>query len=156
MGWDLTADASCGSFHIAMTCRDFVPVQSPWILEGQMVFMDGGEPGIYDSATTIRGRSGSMDDLWTSEAEAISGARTRNGVTPVLTILLAILGVAIGGGAGRVVASVDPSLMPLVDMLVEAGDDEGACLIIFGVEGYAAGKDVGSTTGGDVLSHVEI
>jgi hypothetical protein len=37
-------------------------------------------------------------------------------------------------------------------------DDEGACLVVFGVEPerYAAGKDVCSTTRGYVFSHVEI
>ena len=56
--------------------------------------------------------------------EVISGVRTRNRVTPIGTILLAILGSTIGSGAGRTVASVEPSLMPLVNVFVEARDDE--------------------------------
>jgi len=41
-------------------------------------------------------------------------------------------------------------------VVMEAGDDEGAYLVIFRVEGYAAGKDIGSTTRSDVFGHVEI
>jgi len=102
VGWDVTADASGWSLHISVACGDLVPVQSAWILEGQMVLVNGGEPGIYDSTRTIGGGGGggSVDDLWASKAEAIGRAWMGNGVTPVLTILLAILGVAIGGGAG--------------------------------------------------------
>ena len=56
----------------------------------------------------------------------------------------------------RIVASIKPLLMPFPDVIVEARDDEGACLVIFGVGGCAARKDVGSMTRGYVLSHVEI
>ena len=77
-------------------------------------------------------------------------------MTPVGMILLAILGVAVGGGAGGIVASSEPPLMPFPDVIVESRDDEGACLVVFGVERYAAGKGVCSTTRGYVFSHVEI
>ena len=75
-------------------------------------------------------------------------------MTPVGMILLAILDVAVGGGAGEIVASSEPPLMPFPDVIVESRD--GACLVVFGVERYAAGKGVCSTTRGYVFSHVEI
>ena len=156
MGWDLTADTSSRSFHISVACGDLVPVQSSWILEGQMVIEDGSKPCVDDSTRTVGGGGGSVDDLRASEAEAISRAGARDWVTPVGTILLAILGIAIGGGAGGVITSSEPPLMPFPDVIVEAGDDEGTCLVVFWVERYAAGKDVCSTTGGYVFSHVEI
>lgn len=97
-----------------------------------------------------------MNDLWTSEAKAISRAWTWNRVTPICAILLAILSVAIGGGSGRMVASVESPLMPLADVIVEGGDYEGTCLMILWVERYAGGKEVGSTTVCDVVWDVEI
>jgi hypothetical protein len=40
-----------------------------------------------------------MDDLWSSETEAIGRAWAPDGITPFCTILCAILGVAVCGGA---------------------------------------------------------
>jgi hypothetical protein len=39
---------------------------------------------------------------------------------------------------------------------MESRDDEGASLVIFRVEGNAAGESVGTTSQGDVFRHVEI
>jgi hypothetical protein len=43
-----------------------------------------------------------------------------------------------------------------MNVTMEARDDEGACIVVFGIEGKAGGEGVGSMTGSDEFGKVEI
>lgn len=156
MCWDLSADSTCGCLHIPMTGSDFLPVQSTWILECDVVGEDGREPGIDHSTSAIGGKSGTMDDFRSGESEAIGRARSGHWVPPICAVLRMVLSVAVCGGASRILSSSDAALVPFSDVVVEPRNHEGASLFVFGVERHAGGKGVGTTARGDVFGHTEI
>jgi hypothetical protein len=85
--WGITADSTCGCLHVPVTGSDFLPVRSAWFLECEVVGEDSREPGIDHSARGIGGRRGTMDDLRSSECEAISGAWSGHRVPKIGAVL---------------------------------------------------------------------
>ena len=55
-----------------------------------------------------------------------------------------------------IIATGDPSFMPLMNMTMEARDDNGAGIFVFLVKGKAGGEEIGAVAGSNKLAKVEI
>jgi len=139
-----------------VTGGDLFPVESAGDFESEMVILKADIPWKDDSPTTWGGSGGAMNYLWTGDTKAESGAGSRDGMAPFSAIFGAILLIAIGGLSGGVIATGDPSLMPLMNMTMEARDYDGACIVVFRIKRKAGGEGVGTMTCSDEFGKVEI
>ena len=114
------------SLQITMTRCHLVPVESVGIIEGVMVLLNAGEPGVDDAAAAMSCIDGPVNDLGTTDSETIGRDGTRNRMAPFSPIFCTILSDAVCSSPAGVLFPDHSPYVPFVDVTMEAGNDHDA------------------------------